>query len=151
MGQSLSAVYLHLVFSTQDRQPFLLDPDLRRSVHAYLATVSNDYGCPAILVGGVEDHVHLLARFGRQCTQSDWAKKVKATSSHWLNNDEPNLPEFKWQAGFGIFSVSPREVESVRRYIENQEEHHRKFSFKDEFRALLTENEVEWDEKYVWL
>ena len=84
MPQSLSAVYTHLVFSTKERRPFLRDRQLRESVHAYLGEVSKRLECPPILVGGVEDHVHLLARFGRTITQSEWVKELKRVSNEWI-------------------------------------------------------------------
>src|SRR5258708_31168472 len=84
MPQSLSAVYIHLVFSTKDRRPWLRDRSLRKSLHAYVGSVSKQLDCPALIVGGVEDHVHLLARFARTITQADWVKELKRVSSTWL-------------------------------------------------------------------
>ena len=84
MPQSLSAVYIHLVFSTKDRRPFLRDKSVRTALHAYLGGVSKSLDCPSLLVGGVEDHVHLLCRFGRTITQADWVKELKRVSNGWL-------------------------------------------------------------------
>jgi len=81
MPQSLSAVYIHLVFSTKDRRPFLRDPALRAAFHSYLGGVSKKLDCPPLQVGGVEDHVHLLARFGRTVTQADWVKEMKRVTN----------------------------------------------------------------------
>jgi putative transposase len=81
MPQSLSAFYVHLVFSTKERQPFLRDRDTRESLHAYLGGISKTLVCPPIIVGGIEDHVHLLARFGRTITQAEWVKELKRVSN----------------------------------------------------------------------
>jgi REP element-mobilizing transposase RayT len=151
MPQSLSAVYLHLVFSTKDRVPFLRDATVRESLHAYLGSVSGRLDCPTLIVGGVEDHVHLLARHGRRIAQSDWVKEVKRVSSTWIKEEYGSkYADFAWQAGYAVFSVSISNIDEVRHYIANQEEHHRKGTFQDELRALLRKHNIEWDERYVW-
>lgn len=150
MPQSLSSVYLHLVFSTKNREPFFLNPGIRSEVHSYLGGISKQLDCPPVIVGGVEDHVHLLARMGRGISQSDWVKEVKRVSSVWIKTRCPDMPNFGWQSGYGVFSVSSSNVEAVRIYIAGQEEHHRKKSFMDEVRTLLGKHGVEWDERYVW-
>ena len=150
MPQSLSAVSVHLVFSTKDRQPFLHSPALRTEVHAYLGGVSAKLDCPPLLVGGTEDHIHALCRFGRTISQADWVKELKRVSSVWGNEREGALSGFPWQAGCGAFSVSASNVEAVRTYIAGQEEHHRKRSFQEEFRVFLRKHGLEWDERYVW-
>ncbi|MEW6303996.1 MAG: transposase [Verrucomicrobiota bacterium] len=148
MPQSLSAVYIHLVFSTKDRRPFLRDKPTRDALHAYLGGISKQLDCPPLLVGGVEDHVHVLARFGRTITQAEWVKELKRVSNLWLK--ERGLADFEWQGGYAVFSVSQSNLEQVKHYIAHQEEHHRKMTFQDELRALLRKHETEWDEKYVW-
>ncbi len=150
MPQSLSVVYLHLVFSTKDRRPWLRDWQIREPLHAHLGEVSKRLDCPPILVGGVEDHVHMLARFGRTITQADWVKEVKRVSSRWLKEQAGDLAGFEWQGGYADFSVSQSNLDQVRDYIANQEEHHRKLTFQDELRALLRKHELEWDERYAW-
>lgn len=150
MAQSLSAVYLHLIFSTKNRAPWLADVDLRAETHAFLGGVSKQLDCPPVIVGGVADHVHLLARFGRGVTQSDWVKELKRVSSKWIKGQDGSFDDFGWQKGFGIFSVSPSALEAVEGYIRNQEEHHRKVTFQEEFRKFLTKHRIDWDERYVW-
>src|SRR6266704_6455859 len=150
MPQSLSAVYIHLVFSTKNRQPFLRDQTLRTRLHAQLGGISKTLGCAPILTGGVEDHVHLLARFGRTITQAEWVKELKRVSNLWLKDRGRDFADFERQGGYADFGVSQSNLEQVKRYIANQEEHHRKMSFQDELRALLRKHEIEWDEKYVW-
>ena len=150
LPQSLSAVYIHLVFSTKDRRPLLRDKPTRDALHSYLGGISKQLYCPPILVGGVEDHVHLLARFGRTITQSEWVKELKRVSNLWLKERGRDYADFEWQGGYADFSVSQSNLEQVKQYIAGQEEHHRKMGFQDELRALLKKHEIEWDEKYVW-
>ena len=150
MSQSLSVVCLHLVFSTKDRRPFLRDPTLRQASHAYLGEVSKRLDCPPILVGGVEDHVHILARFGRTISQAEWVKELKRVSNQWLHEQGREYADFAWQGGYSDFSVSQSNLDRVIRYIASQEEHHRRMTFQDEVRALLRKHNQEWDESYVW-
>lgn len=150
MPQSLSIVYLHLVFSTKDRQPFLRDKEVRDELHSYLGGVSKQLDCPPVIVGGVEDHVHLLCRFGRSISQADWVKELKRVSNLWLKQKGRDYADFQWQAGYADFSVSQSNLEQVTRYIANQEEHHKKMGFQDELRGLLKKHNQEWDERYVW-
>ncbi|MBE0544507.1 MAG: IS200/IS605 family transposase [Verrucomicrobia bacterium] len=150
MPQSLSAVYIHLVFSTKDRRLFLRDKVTRDALHSYLGGVSKQLDCAPIQIGGVEDHVHLLARFGRTITQAEWVKELKRVSNLWLKERGRDYAAFEWQGGYADFSVSQSNLEQVKQYIAGQEEHHRKVGFQDELRALLRKHEIEWDEKYVW-
>ena len=131
MPQSLSAVYIHLVFSTKERRPFLKDRATREALHPYLGGISKTLDCPPIIVGGMEDHIHLLARFGRKITQADWVKELKRVSNLWLKEGARTYADFQWQGGYADFSVSPSNLERVKKYIANQEEHHRKLSFQD--------------------
>jgi len=149
MPQSLSAVYIHLVFSTKNREPFLRNPDIRRRLHAQIGGISKTLGCAPIMTGGAEDHVHMLARFGRTITQAEWVKELKRVSNLWLK-DKHSLSDFRWQGGYADFSVSESNLEQVKRYIATQEEHHRKINFQDELRALLRRHRIEWDEGYLW-
>ena len=149
MPQSLSAVYIHLIFSTKNREPFLRDEQMRASLHAELGGISKKLECPPIIPGGMEDHIHLLARFGRSITQADWVKELKRVSNLWLK-EQFHLSAFEWQAGYADFSVSESNLEQVKRYIVNQEEHHKKRSFQDEVRELLRRHRMAWDERYIW-
>ena len=125
MPQALSAVYLHLVFSTKERRPWLRDGAVRGSLHAYLGSISKQLDCPVLLAGGVEDHVHLLARFGRKLSQAEWVKELKRVSSRWLKEQGRDYADFEWQGGYAVFSVSCSNLEAVKEYIAGQEEHHR--------------------------
>ena len=102
MPQSLSAVYIHLVFSTKERRPFMQDEAIRTSVHSYLGGISKKLGCAPIITGGMEDHVHLLARFGRTITQAEWVKELKRVSNLWIK-EQYSIRNFEWQGGLRGF------------------------------------------------
>ena len=150
MPQSLAKILVHTVFSTKDRRPFLGDKILREELHRYLDGILTNHDCQPIIVGGVEDHVHILSTLSRTCPAAEMVKEIKRGSSLWLKTKSPDLQDFAWQSGYGIFSIGNSQVESVRNYIAGQEEHHRKVSFQDEFREFLKRYEVEFDERYVW-
>ena len=150
MPQSLAQIYLHIVFSTKNRRPFLQDAAIRDELHKYLGGTCNNRGCPVLRVGGVADHVHVLCRLGKTISVADLVKELKRESSQWVKTKGPELEDFYWQSGYGAFSVSPAHVEVLREYIGKQEELHRTVTFQDEFRRLLAKYGVEFDERYVW-
>jgi REP element-mobilizing transposase RayT len=148
--QSLSAVHIHLVFSTKERRALLRDKTVREALHAYLGGISKQLECPPIRIGGVEDHVHILARFGRTITQADWVKELKRVSNLWLKGQGRVFADFQWQGGYASFSVSQSNKEQVSDYIARQEEHHHKMTLQDELRALFRKHDIEFDERFVW-
>ena len=150
MPQSLAQIYLHVVFSTKQRRPFSKDQSLRDEAHCYLGGICNRIDCPVLRVGGVADHVHVLCRLGRSISIAELIRELKRESSQWLKTKEARLADFFWQNGYGAFSVSPSHIEDLRKYIENQEDHHRVETFQDEFRRLLTKYGLQWDERYIW-
>ena len=107
-------ISVHLVFSTKDRQPFLRDQPTRDALHSYLGGVSKQLDCPPLLVGGVEDHVHLLARFGRTLTPAEWVKELKRVPNLWLKERGRDYADFEWQGGYADFSVSQSSLEPVK-------------------------------------
>ena len=150
MGQSLAQIYVHLIFSTKDRQRFLIDEALRDNTHAYLAGICRNQDSPALIIGGAEDHIHILCRLGKQRTIADLVRELKRDSSSWIKTRKTDLVDFHWQTGYGAFSVSPGHAEELKTYIANQMEHHRHESFQDEFRRVCAKYGVEIDERYVW-
>jgi REP element-mobilizing transposase RayT len=150
MPQSLSAVYVHAVFSTKERRPFLRASTIRNATHSYLGGISDRLECPPVRIGGTEDHVHVLARLGRTISQADWIKELKRASTVWLKDQGREYADFRWQAGYAVFSVSQSNLGQVAEYVDNQEEHHRRQTFQDEVRALLRKHEIDFDERYVW-
>ena len=151
MSQSLAKVIVHITYSTKNRQPWLDDPELRAELYAYKSTVlKRDVDSPAILINGVEDHIHILCLLSRKFAIKDVIKHAKTETSKWLKKQATALKDFQWQGGYGIFSVSQSNVGQVKRYIANQEEHHKRMTFQDEFRELCKKHGVEIDERYVW-
>ena len=150
MSQSLAKILVHTVFSTKDRRPLLRNRALREELHRYLGGILTNLDCQPIIVGGVEDHVHLLCALSRTREAAAMVKEVKRGSSIWLKTKSPDLKDFAWQNGYGIFSIGFSQIGVVRDYIAGQEEHHRTVSFQDEFRQLLRRYEIEFDERYVW-
>lgn len=149
MSQSLANIYVHLIFSTKERFPFL-SPEVRPDLHAYMATVLANLNSPAVLINSVEDHVHILFNMGRTITLAQVVEDVKKSSSKWIKTQAANLANFAWQAGYGGFSVSESNVPKVANYIQNQEEHHRVKTFQEEYREFLNKHKIKFDEKYVW-
>jgi hypothetical protein len=149
MGQSLVKNYIHIVFSTKYRQN-LIYPPYEQQLHSYLGGICNELGCQSIIVGGYTDHIHILCLLSKKIALMDLVEKVKANSSKWIKTKDDSLKNFYWQDGYGAFSVNPKQVDVVIRYIANQHEHHRKKNFQDEYRAFLKKYKVEYDERYVW-
>jgi len=150
VAQSLSRNFIHIIFSTKNRQPFLQPVMLREELHRYLGGILAGLECQPIIVGGVEDHVHLLCCLSRTSTQARLVQEAKRSSSLWLKTKDPKLAAFAWQNGYGVFSLGFSQIEAARKYIAGQEKHHKKVSFQDEFRGFLRRYEIEFDERWVW-
>ena len=147
MPQSLSNVIIHVIFSTKDRIPYLEDKIIKK-FHAYIATIVRDLNGNAFRVGGTRDHLHIAASLPRTMSQSDFVKKIKCDTSKWIKGQ--NFNNFYWQRGYGVFSVSYSALNNLINYIDNQEVHHRKRTFKEEFLEFLNKYRIKYDEKYVW-
>jgi REP element-mobilizing transposase RayT len=147
MSQSLSKVYVHLVFSTKNRQP-LIDEDIRPELQAYIVATFAQLKSYVDAIYANPDHIHILCTLPRIMSMASLVSKVKSSSSKWMK--EKGVLEFYWQNGYSIFSVSASKVEVVKRYIINQQQHHQKTSFKDELREFFKQYKVEFDEQYVW-
>ena len=149
MAQSLTHILIHLIFSTKERYPFLT-PDVRPELHAYAATVLQGLESPSILINSVDDHMHVLLRLSKSHAICDVVQEIKTSTSKWLKTKGGILTKFAWQNGYGAFSVSSSQLDSVRGYVANQDEHHQTVTFQDEFRGFLTRHGIEFDERYVW-
>jgi len=150
MPQSLSNVLIHVVFSTKNRYPWLRKPEVRDVMTGYLIGTLQNIHCPSLIVGVVEDHVHILCNLHRTISIAKLVEELKTSSSARIKQEGAQLHDFHWQNGYGAFSVSQSNAEEVRRYIANQEEHHRKRTFQEEFRLMLERHHIEYDERYVW-
>lgn len=149
MSQSLVKNLVHLVYSTKQREPWI-PKEHRDALFAYQAGIFKEWESPALVIGGVEDHVHALFSLSKNHPLKKIVEEVKKGSSKWMKSDGPRIAQFSWQAGYAGFSVSQSSVETVQRYIEGQDEHHRKMAFQDELRALFKRHKIEFDERYVW-
>jgi putative transposase len=150
MGQSLVKNYMHIIFSTKHRQA-LIHPPHEKELHAYLGGICKALECPVLAVGGHTDHVHIVCMLSKKIALMNLLKELKASSSKWIKTAYPELNSFFWQDGYGAFSINPTEVETVKKYINNQHEHHRKKTFQEEYRAFLVKYQVDFDERYVWV
>ncbi len=150
MPQSLAKVLVHIVFSTKHRYPFLADRNIRNEMHAYLGGTCKQLDCPVLIVGGVADHIHILCSLSRNYSIAKVVGEMKRSSSKWIKTKGAALGKFSWQNGYGAFSVSQSQVDSVRKYIASQEQHHHKRTFQAEYRDFLKKYEIEYDERYVW-
>jgi len=146
MGQSLVKNYIHIIYSTKNRQPFIRQ-EYEVELYKYLGGVCKAHDCTPIQVGGHLDHVHILCLLSKRMTIADLLEEVKTDSSKWMKKRAAELKNFYWQDGYGAFSVNPREVDMVTEYIQNQREHHSIKTFKDEYLAFLKKYKVEYDER----
>ena len=150
MGQSLVQLYTHLVFSTKQRRPFVSDIALRERLHAYLVGACGNLNSPSLIIGGVEDHEHLLLRLSKTISVSTLVRELKRESSKWIKTKGHRLPLLQWQSVYGAFSLSPSHMKDLERNISYQEEHHKTETFQEEFRRLCRKYNVAIDERYVW-
>jgi REP element-mobilizing transposase RayT len=147
MPHTFTNLLAHLVFSTKDRVP-LIGTEARPRLHAYMGGIVRELNCSPLIVNGIDDHVHLLVGLSPTVSVSDALRVLKATSSRWMH--ETYRKPFAWQSGYGAFSVSRSNLDAVRKYIERQEEHHRRMDFKEEFLYLLRKHGVDFDERFIW-
>ncbi len=149
MPQSLVKNYIHIIYSTKNRQS-LIDKEIQNELYAYIGGICKNLECHPIIVGGHKDHVHILCLLSRKIALMKLLEETKAHSSKWMKTKGKRYANFYWQNGYGAFSINPTEIEVVRNYIINQDEHHTKKTFQEEYRMFLKKYDVEYDERYVW-
>ena len=149
MSSTLTNLVYHIVFSTKHRDP-LIQPVFQKRLYSYIGGISRDEGAVLMEAGGMPDHIHLLVRLKPVHSVAGFLKIVKSKSSKWVNDEKLSPTKFHWQAGYGAFTVSASQIPTVTKYIQNQEQHHRRKTFQDEFLDLLNRHEIEYDEKYLW-
>jgi REP element-mobilizing transposase RayT len=149
MAHTFTNLLIHAVFSTLERTP-LLSGALRADAHAYIGGILRELRAAPIIIGGTADHVHVLMRLPADLAIADCMRVVKTNSSRWIKEKWPQRKSFAWQGGYGAFSVSESRRAAVIRYIKEQERHHQRISFQDEFLKLLRNHGVDFDERYVW-
>lgn len=149
MAHTFTNLLTHIIFSTKDRAP-IIEVELKPELHAYLGGMVREIKGKAYSINGTIDHVHLLVSLPPTLALSEAMKVIKANSSRWVSGKWSGRKNFGWQTGYGAFSVSRSNVATVIRYIDNQEEHHRKMTFKEEFLEFLSKHGIEYDEHYIW-
>jgi putative transposase len=140
---------VHAILSTKGRSPSL-DPDVRTRLFPYMGGVLREIGAALLLINGPDDHVHLLTGLPATLAVAEAMRIVKSNSSKWIHEQWPGKADFAWQSGYGAFSVSQSNLEAVRRYIAEQEEHHKSMSFQEEFLAFLKRHGLAYDERFIW-
>lgn len=147
MPNTYVKMYVQTVFAVKYRHA-LIKEEFRKDLHAVIGNLINETGCRTIIVNGVDDHVHCFFALKTTLSLSDVMKSMKAKSSKWINENHFLTERFEWQRGFSGFSYSQDQIPTIYKYIENQEEHHKKEKFKDEYLRLLIEFDVDYDENY---
>jgi putative transposase len=146
VAHSYSQNHIHLVFSTKERR-CAVAKEWQPRLWAYISGICNNYGIVSLAIGGTENHLHMLFPLPPKLSLAKAVQVIKGNSSKWMGERGIN---FAWQEGYGAFSVSASNLDWVKRYIRNQEAHHRTFSFEEEFRALLKKHGVDYDPQYVF-
>lgn len=150
MPQSLSKIYIHLIFHIKSTSPRIKPEDLDR-VHSYIGQLINETGCVNIWVNGVGDHVHALFLLSRDISISKLVEEIKRNSSRWIKSISfEHYKDFEWQGGYAALSVSQSVVDPTLEYIKNQQEHHRKRTFQEEYIEFLKLYDIQFDERYVF-
>ena len=145
MSKSYCNLLYHIVFSTGNREPWL-GPEGSPRIHQYIGAIVKKEGGIPLAISGTADHIHILTKLRQDKSMSDAVRSMKANSSRWIRQTFPNAVAFKWQTGYGAFSVSQSQVADIKEYIMNQEEHHRSVTFEEEFRALLEKHGMKYEE-----
>lgn len=147
MPKTYTNLLFHIVFSTKNRFPFITK-EHRERVYEYIGGTIRGLGGICIEIGGVSDHVHIIVKLKPNYDVSKFIQDLKPTVTKWAR--EHLHTKFEWQDGFGAFTIGESQIGSVRRYIQNQEEHHKKVIFDDEFKVMLSQANIEYDEQYLW-
>ena len=149
MAHTFANLLTHVIFSTKDRLP-TIRPEFKADLWAYLGGIARSIEGQALIVGGTADHAHLLMWLPPTLAISDCLRVLKANSSRWMHETHSAQSQFSWQTGYGAFSVSQSNVPGVVKYIQRQEEHHKRVTFQEEFLAFLKKNNVAYDPRYIW-
>ena len=148
MASTLTSIRIHFVFSTMNRKK-LIDSEIRPQLWAYMGGIARQNNMVAYAIGGTEDHVHVLLSIPPSISPAKAIQMIKGGSSKWMNDAYPRKDRFSWQQGYAAFSLSPSRMRQTIEYIQNQEEHHKKATFKEEYLNFLKGHSVEYDERYL--
>jgi len=149
MSQSLSKLYVHIVFHTKHNKKLIKD-EIKPELYAYMGSIIKDNESIPIIINGIEDHVHILCIMSKNIALAKLVELVKKHSSRWIKTKGSAFSNFSWQRGYGGFSVSSSVHEITKKYIENQVNHHKKVDYKEEYISLLQEYGIDYSEEYLW-
>lgn len=149
MANTYHQIYKQTVFAVKYRKA-IIDKTWQSELFGVIGNLINETGCKTIIVNGVEDHVHCFIGLKPIISVSELMKTVKAKSSKFINDHLLTPERFEWQEGYGVFSYSQSQLDAVYKYIQNQEEHHKKQTFKEEYLAFLQKFKVPYDERYIF-
>lgn len=149
MADTYSQLFYHVVFAVRNREALIV-PSIKEDLYKYIAGIISKQNQKLFIINGMPDHVHILINCKPNINLSDSVREIKEHSSKFMNAEKKMLGKFYWQAGFGAFSVSKKDVLMIINYIKNQEEHHKIKSFKKEYLEFLKENEIEYNERYLF-
>ncbi len=149
MNNTYSQVHIHVVFAVKYREA-LIEPSWRERLYQYIAAVINNKGHKTLAIGGTKNHIHILFGLRPHQSISSLMLMVKRDSSVWINKEHLTPKVFQWQSGFGAFTYSKSQLPGVIQYIVNQEQHHAKQTFRDEYIDILKKNKVDFDERYIF-
>jgi len=149
MGNTYASLHYHFVFSTKNREPWI-HPDMEERIWEFLGGIARQSGLKPIIVGGMPDHIHMAVGSPPTLAVSAVVQQIKGGSSRWIKDLAPGMRGFAWQDGYGAFAVSKSNLSALTTYIQNQREHHRVKTFKEEFVALLVRHGIEYEPRYLW-
>jgi putative transposase len=149
MSHTFTHLAAHVVFGTKDRSP-LIGVKIKQRLFSYMGGIVRELGGRALIINGMPDHAHLLLCLPATVAIADAVRTIKANSSRWVHETWPERKGFSWQQGYGAFSVSRSAISDVEAYIANQEEHHRKITFEEEFVALLKRHDIQFEATFLW-
>ncbi len=149
MPNTYTQIHLHFVFAVKYRQA-LIQQEWKERLYQYITSIVQHFGHKMLVINGMPDHVHLLIGFRPEQSISELMQDVKASSSKWINEKNLTIGKFAWQEGYGAFSYSKSQVPGLIEYIRNQEEHHRKKTFQEEYLNILERLEIPYDPKYIF-
>lgn len=149
MANTYINILIHTVFSTKNHESWL-SSSLRERLYPYMCGIARENGLKVLCIGGTDNHIHILLSLNSTTSIAKAIQLVKGGSSKWIHETFPELRLFSWQEGYGAFSIGISNVDEAKKYIENQEKHHSKESFRDEYLKFLRKNNIDFDEKYLW-
>jgi REP element-mobilizing transposase RayT len=149
MANTYTSLHYHFVFSTKNREPWIA-PSIEQRVWEFIGGIARHHGMTALQVGGIEDHIHALITAPPTIAPFQIAQFLKGGSSKWIHEEFSTLRGFSWQDGYGAFALSKSDIPDVIAYIQNQREHHQKMTFQEEYLEFLKNNNISYDERYLW-